>query len=230
MNTKLKVFCKKLSPYFFQSNIFLKISQKLTSSPFRNYNFTLHFNLYCDTIPCVISIYKLYFADNFALCTLHLYSRVWRNWQTRQIQVTYSKCKGLKCAKISDKIVMKITLKKLICGCGGTGRRTRLRIQRSNLCRFNSCHPHHRSKPYISRLWAFLLAKEKQSQQKSRCITLSYASANFLWCYYLNLVTIELPIVHIVPPGFLKLFYQLSIFVIVVFVVREVTIKLYTDF
>ena len=146
------------------------------------------------------------------------------------IQVTYPKCKGLKTVKFSDKIVMKITLKKLICGYGETGKHVWFRSICRETCRFKSCYPHHRSKPYVSRLWAFLLAKEKQSQQKSRCITLSYASANFLWCYYLNLVTIELPIVHIVPPSFLKLFYQLSIFVIVVFVVREVTIKLYTDF
>ena len=103
----------------------------------------------------------------------------WRNWQTHMVQVTYPKCKGLKSAKANDKIVMKITLKKLICGYGETGKHVWFRSICRETCRFKSCYPHHRSKPYVSRLWAFLLAKEKQSQQKSRCITQSYASANF---------------------------------------------------
>lgn len=73
---------------------------------------------------------------------------------------------------------MKITLKKLICGYGETGKHVWFRSICRETCRFKSCYPHHRSNPYIARLWAFLLAKEKQSQQKSRCITSSYASAN----------------------------------------------------
>ena len=83
------------------------------------------------------------------------YMRGWRNWQTRMIQVTYPKCKGLKSAKANDKIVIKITLKKLICGYGETGKHVWFRSICRETCRFKSCYPHHRSKPYVSRLWAF---------------------------------------------------------------------------
>ncbi len=69
--------------------------------------------------------------------------RGWRNWQTRMIQVTYPKCKVLKTANFGDKIVMKITLKKLICGYGETGKHVWFRSICRETCRFKSCYPHH---------------------------------------------------------------------------------------
>ena len=92
-------------------------------------------------------------SRNYSIFILHysLNMRGWRNWQTRMIQITYPKCKGLKSAKANDKIVMKITLKKLICGYGETGKHVWFRSICRKTCRFKSCYPHQHSRnPILS--------------------------------------------------------------------------------
>ena len=112
--------------------------------------------------------------------------RGWRNWQTRMIQVTYPKCKGLKSAKANDKIVMKIALKKLICGYGETGKHVWFRSICRETCRFKSCYPHHRSKPYVSRLWAFFISKEKAITTKKQVHNIKLCICHFSFTWILS--------------------------------------------
>ena len=125
------------------------------------------------------------------------------------VQVTYPKCKVLKSAKANDKIVMKITLKKLICGYGETGKHVWFRSICRETCRFKSCYPHHRSKPYVSRLWAFFVVKGKTITTKKQVHNLMLCTCQFLLFFYFNSVMI----INLVP--YLRFETYHSFFVVV---------------
>lgn len=82
--------------------------------------------------------------------------RPWRNWQTRRIWATllqwsfYCGCRA-----------GKIMVKNLICGYGGTGRRTRFRFWRRDPCRFDSCYPHQTAQTRTTR--CSCISSRKQS-------------------------------------------------------------------
>lgn len=75
------------------------------------------------------------------VCYNNTYTRIWWNWQTRQISLMLPRCKNFTVKKSDSK---EPDLYK--CRYGETGKHAGFRIQWSNPCRFKSCYLHQRLK------------------------------------------------------------------------------------